>query len=355
MSQKQIIQDESHKKKNKVLLIISIVVLVAVILCGSVFLITFLPGFMGLGSDPLDLPLSTLIPMEATLQAGDSNEPNETIVPPLCGDVSEMTILVIGTDYRGGGYLYGLADVIRLVHVDFTTAQVNVVALPRAIMIENPGPNLDMPTPALLNQAYLYGTAGMGHFSGSGNGAGALAEAIQANFGVRVDNYVVVNFYAFEALINRLGGIEITLPAAVDASPAAYFPAGTQILDGEDALTLARNRKNSSDNVRIDNQTIIIKGIIDRLLDPSIVLHIPALFDAFSSSILTDIRSEQIQTAVCMMDKVNQDQLQFFNPSLDLIQDSRVYVPSVGKEMNVFQWDQDLVDWIHQSLNTPPE
>jgi LCP family protein required for cell wall assembly len=358
MNQEQNPQNGGRKNRKKVLLILSIVILAVVVICGSVFLIIFLPRFNQMQSEPLNLPTETATPGEESDSIGQGDvlaDSKATTVPPLCGDVSEMTILVIGTDYRGSGYLYGLADVIRLIHVDFTTVQVNIVALPRAIVIEDPGPNLDMPTPALLNQAYLYGTAGMGHFTGSGNGAGALAEAIQTNFGVRADNYVVVNFSAFEILINRLGGIEVTLPAAVDAEPAGYFPAGTQFLDGEDALTLARNRKNSSDNARIDTQSIIIQGILDRLLEPETILQLPSLFDAFSSSILTDITVQQIQTAICMADKVNTDEIQYFNPSLELITDSRVYVPSVGKEMNVFQWDQDLVDWIHQSLETNSE
>jgi LCP family protein required for cell wall assembly len=309
-------------------------------------------------SEPLDLPEETSTPEVVDAdksQVSDASLQESTAIPPLCGDVGEMTILIVGTDYRNGGYLYGLADVIRLVHVDFTTGDVNIVALPRAIMIEESGPNLDMPTPALLNQAYLYGTAGMGHFTGSGNGAGALAEAILTNFDVRVDNYIVVNFSAFQTLVNRMGGVEITLPEAVDARPAAFFSPGTQIIDGEDALTLARNRKNSSDNARIDTQSIIIKGILKQLMDPSMIPQIPGFFDALSSYILTDISAQQIQTAVCMADKVNSDQIQFFNPSLDLITDSRVFVPSVDKEMNVFLWDQDLVDWIHQSLVSLPE
>lgn len=341
-------QKTPPQKRNKTLLIVSIVVLAAAVICGAIFLITFLPRFNQMQSDPLDLPTETPIP-------GNELDEDGTSTPPLCGDEPEMTILLVGIDYRDNGYLYGLADVIRLIHVDFTTADVSVVALPRAIVVEETGPNLDMPTPALLNQAYLYGTAGMGHYTGSGNGAGALAETIQTNFDVRADNYVVVNFVAFQTIVNRLGGVEITLPEAVDARPAAFFPAGTQVLDGTDALILARNRKNSSDNARIDTQSILIRGILQKLMSPSTIPQLPGLFDALSSSILTDITAQQVQTAVCMADKVNLDEIQFFNPSLDLITDSRVYIPSVGKEMNVFLWDQDLVDWIQQSLAAQPD
>jgi len=265
-----------------------------------------------------------------------------------------MTLLVVGTDFRGGNYLYGLADVIRIVHIDFTAPQVNMVALPRATLIEEPGPNLEVAAPVLLNQTYLFGTQGMGHFSGSGYGAGALAESLQTNFGVSVDNYLVINFSAFENFIDSIGGIYVTLPNSVDAEPAATFPAGTQWLDGENALILARNRKNSSDNIRIDYQSIIIQGILERLTDPTVLSRLPDILDAFQSVVLTDLSPSQIQTGICMIEKMDLASIQYFNPGDDLITYGRTYIPTVSKEMDVFFWDQDLVDWIQESLTSVP-
>src|SRR6185503_1563015 len=45
---------------------------------------------------------------------------------PLCGGPAVMNILAIGSDSRGQHYLYGLADVIRLVRVDFVTGRVTI-------------------------------------------------------------------------------------------------------------------------------------------------------------------------------------------------------------------------------------
>jgi recombination protein RecA len=42
-----------------------------------------------------------------------------------------MFILVIGSDTRADNYLYGLADVIRLVRVDFANRGVTVLEIPR--------------------------------------------------------------------------------------------------------------------------------------------------------------------------------------------------------------------------------
>ena len=48
-----------------------------------------------------------------------------------------MTILVSGVDSEG--YLFGLADSIRLVRLDFQTKKITVVALPRDLWVDIPG------------------------------------------------------------------------------------------------------------------------------------------------------------------------------------------------------------------------
>lgn len=181
-----------------------------------------------------------------------------------------------------------------------------------------------------------------------------LAEALQTNFGVSVDNYLVINFSAFQNFIDSIGGITVTLPLSVDAEPAATFPAGTQWLTGEKALILARNRKNSSDNIRIDYQSLIIQGILERLSDPTVYANLPDVIDAFSNVVLTDVTPAQIQTGLCMISEVDPATIQYFNPGDDLITYGRNYIPTVSKEMDVFFWDQDLVDWIQESLISVP-
>lgn len=85
---------------------------------------------------------------------------------------------MVGIDYRGDGYLYGLADSIRLIRIDFVNMTVNMVALPRDLIVEAPEGRFTAPDPFKINQAYLFGTPGMGHYLGSGLGAGALSEVI---------------------------------------------------------------------------------------------------------------------------------------------------------------------------------
>jgi len=276
--------------------------------------------------------------------------------PPACGDQKELMILATAIDYRGSDYLYGLADVIRLIHIDFTVPRVSVLALPRGLLVQIPTERItNVEGPILLNQAYLFGTQGMGHYQGTGFGAGALADTIYYNFGVDVDQYVVLDFAAFTALIDRVGGVKVDLPAPVDDRPKAFFPAGKQTLDGEEALQLARIRTKYSDNVRIDNQTIIIKAFIDKLRQPATLVRLPALADEMMDAVLTDAMPNQIPVGICLLNNLDNEDIKFYNPSSELITGGKVYIPTVGGNMDIFHWDSDLVEWIFEKLWLNPE
>jgi LCP family protein required for cell wall assembly len=291
------------------------------------------------GGEATPVTISDLLEQKSTIQAKNTDE-------PVCGDDNELMILMVAIDYQGSDYLYGLADVIRLVHIDFTEPQVDVVALPRAIIVQVP-PNLEnVEGPILLNQSYLFGTEGMGHYQGTGLGAGALAETILYNYGIDVDYYVVFNMNAFVSIIDRLGGVEVDLPTYVDDRPYAYFPAGKQTLTGEEALTLARIRLKYSDNIRIDNQTIIIQAVIDKMRQPETLLKLPGLAEDMFDAVLTDGTLSQIPNVVCLLRSLEREDMTFYNPGDDLIYSGREFVPTMDKNMDVFFWDSALVEWM---------
>jgi LCP family protein required for cell wall assembly len=291
-------------------------------------------------------PILDLNALQQEKEAAQLENPN----PPLCGDEKELLILAVGIDYRGEDYLYGLGDVIRVIHVDYTIPQVNVVALPRTLLISNLGERLDVEGPILLNQGYLFGTPGMGHYAGAGYGGGSLAEVIKINFGLNVDHYVVFNFNAFIDFIDEIGGIEVDLPQIVDDRPYAYFPAGKQTLNGEDALNLARARRKYSDRFRIDTQTMIIRTVLRKLIEPQTLIKLPQLALEMRESVLTDVSPNQIQDAICLLRKMDTENINFYNPGEDLILADREYIPTTDANMYIHRWDSNFVQWLYDSL-----
>jgi LCP family protein required for cell wall assembly len=293
---------------------------------------------------PLPAPLSIpqLQETRVTLQADNPRT-------PVCGNQDELLILLVGIDYLGQGYLYGLADVIRLVRVDFTRPAVEVATLPRSLLVQVP-PGLNAPTPILLNQAYFFGSPGMQRYAGEADGAGALAETIQYNFGLAPDHYLVVDFTAFIDFVDAVGGVEIELPAPIDDSPRAYFPAGRQTLTGEQALNLARIRRKYSESVRIDHQTLLLRALLRKLQQPATLAKLPGLSERFLGVVLTDLNPHQIQDGLCMLRRLDSSQVDFHSPGAELIQLGWAYVPSVSQPMNIYRWDAAFVYWLYDKL-----
>jgi len=231
----------------------------------------------------------------------------------ICNKSGVKYILVIGEDYRGGGgdYLYGLSDVIRIVRVNFSTPFISVLAIPRDLWVFIPelaDQNIDY---GKINQAYFFGTPGMGHYKGSGGGAGLLADTLYYNFGIFPDHYVVVSMTAFEKIVDTVGGVDVILTEPVDgnitvegeAQNLGYYPAGTYHFDGETALKFMRIRYGYTELKRIDNQTIIIKALYDKLTSSSgVTVDVLGIVDALikNNTVLTDLSPADISDLYCL-------------------------------------------------------
>jgi LCP family protein required for cell wall assembly len=144
-------------------------------------------------------------------------KPRQSANNALCDGPGTMTILLIGSDERSNDYLYGLADSIRIVRVDFIKPGVMMLDVPRDLWVEIPGISDHYGiTHAKLNQAYFFGNPGMGYYDGPGAGPGLLARTLDQNFGLQVDHYLAVDLTTFERFIDSVGGIDVTFEAALD-------------------------------------------------------------------------------------------------------------------------------------------
>jgi len=268
----------------------------------------------------------------------------------LCA-TDNTTFLLVGIDYRGDDYLYGLADVIRLAEVDFDNQQINMVALPRDLLVDIPADRFKVPGPYKINQAYFFGTPGMQNYYGEGAGPEALNEVIEYNFGVSADHYLVVNFQTFVDFVDAIGGIDVNLPEPVYGGSRGDYPAGEQTLSGEQALTLARIRENYSDEFRVRNQSIIIKAIIQKLMQPAMIIRYPTLIGQFKDAVLTDLPLDQMSSVTLCFRSFDSDNLNNLQVPDELLSQENVFLTSLNEYSFVYRWDNRLVEWINSSLN----
>ncbi|MGD8814919.1 MAG: LCP family protein [Anaerolineales bacterium] len=252
--------------------------------------------------------------------------PTNTPTPePICGGPPSMLILAVGIDYRPDSYLYGLADMIRIIKADFVNLTISSIDIPRAIEVDIPDLNalglarLGTPTGA-LNQSYFWGTEGMQYSDVPGFGAGLLARTLEVNFGVRVENYIVVNMATLANAIDAIGGVPIYVYQTIDdrqrdTLPAlpiyGYFSAGNHWLNGTEAVRYARIRSIGGIYGRHDRQNEVLVQLQKRIMDPSIVSAIPDLIESFYGNVRTDLSLEQLFQLSCLSLKLSLDDIHF--------------------------------------------
>jgi LCP family protein required for cell wall assembly len=273
-----------------------------------------------------------------------------------CGLPSVTTVLAIGSDTRSDKYLYGLADVIRLIRIDTVRPKITVLEFPRDLWVEIPdiADNLNGQDHEKLNQAYLYGNPGFGYTNDPAQGPGLLARTLVLNFGTHLDHYAAVNMRTFVKIVDAVGGIDLTLPEAIDGRTAddtnarLFFPQGENHLNGTRALTLARTR---IDGVfqRADHQNLVLCALRKKLTSPSVIANIPDLIKSFQGAVQTDLSPAQLSQLACVGAQLQPENIIFAGFPESIFTGDRVYDPVFKKD--VFIWDADydiLRNYVHQ-------
>lgn len=301
-----------------------------------------------------------------TLETPASSEVFTPTPKPLCGGPETMLILAIGAD-SDPDYLYGLADVIRIVRVDFVTPKVTVLSIPRDLWVEIP--NLENPygiDHGKLNQAFFYGSPGMGYYKGPGGGPGLLARTLEKNFNLQVDHYGAVDMSTFVKIVDAVGGIDIYLPHDVDGRPIddktedmGYFTAGQHHFNGDEALRFSRIRKKYNDFTRMDHQNMVICALKEKINSPAILPKIPKIIASFQDAVLTDLSLEQLTQLACLAPKLSRENLLFGSLPQEILSPSRIYSPQQKGYVYILEADYDVIrDYIAQFVagnypNTP--
>lgn len=218
------------------------------------------------------------------------------------GRINILLLGMRGENVPGGGTL---ADTIMVVSIKPETNQVSFLSIPRDLYVDNP----NLGAKSKINAVYSYGQQ-----DGKSNGIGGMKEVVGKVVGQEIHYAIVLNFKGFVDLIDKLGGIEVSLDkpfeeamqfneervcdSYVFTKPTGNFeykyhtrkdgskyvaatyklctnpnvecggdfklPAGEQTLSGEKALCYARSRVTSSDFDRARRQQVIIEKIIQK-------------------------------------------------------------------------------------------
>lgn len=224
--------------------------------------------------------------------------PNTTVIDD-AGNYKPITILLMGSDSRqddnDGGYgdpnIYTgeRSDTTILLHVAADRSFATAVSIPRDTWVTIP-------------QCPRTGTGEMaGGFEDKFNiafeigGPGCTQKLVEEMTGLEIDHFAVIDFAGFKKVVDSLGGVEVCLTEAVnDPQSKLNLPAGTSVVDGEQALAFVRARKTLSDGSdlsRIKRQQAFLSSMIRKATDTQLLLNPVQLYsvlDSATSSLTTD-------------------------------------------------------------------
>ncbi len=261
--------------KDKIVLTVSIVVIVACLLTlGVIAVLTYRP-YQG---------------------EGGQITPNNEL------DKESITVLITGIDYsetdteRNG---QKLTDLIMVANLDLKDGNVNILQIPRDTYIsevkKNSASSYDK-----INSIYNQRDPDKEAVKGEEipkMGVPGLARVIEDRFKLDIDCYVSINMDNFKELVDDMGGIRINVPDRIVFSPKFgwVIEAGEQVLDGRKSEWFVRYRAGYSqgDIGRVQAQRLFMSSFVKQIMDMSPTQMLNVVKNA-SKYITTDMSIAQM-------------------------------------------------------------
>jgi LCP family protein required for cell wall assembly len=200
-----------------------------------------------------------------------------------------MNILLVGSDSRGSASTGSEAktdfeaqrgnrtDTMMIMHIPADRSAIRAVSVPRDSWVPIPGHG-----EAKINAAFSWG------------GPKLLVAAVENLTKIRIDHYVAVDFDGFKAMVDSLGGVDITLKEAThDPQQHVSFAAGVNHLDGKRALQFVRQRHGLArgDFDRVVHQQMLLAAVAGKVMDQGVLEHplrTKSLLDAMTRTMTVD-------------------------------------------------------------------
>ncbi|MGD6875886.1 LCP family protein [Bacillus infantis] len=214
----------------------------------------------------------------------ERNNKRETEVNP---DIDNISILFAGIDDSNvRNYSEGSrTDALVLATFNEKSKSVKLLSIPRDSYVYIPSRGYK----DKINHAYGEG------------GIASTIETIEETLEIPIDYYVNMNFNAFIEVVDALGGIEADVPYELsekdsqDKHNAINLQPGIQQLSGEEALALARTRKQDNDIERGKRQQEIIKAVIKKAAHIGSLSKYSNVMEAIGDNMSTDLSFDEMK------------------------------------------------------------
>jgi len=208
----------------------------------------------------------------------------------------KKNIVVMGCDIRKGDV--GRSDTLFVVMLDKSKKNAALLSVPRDTRVKIKGHGWDK-----VNAAFAYG------------GHKLTQETVQDFLGIKLNNYVVVDFQGFKDLVDVVGGVDINVEKRMYYyDPYANFEIdlrpGKQHLDGKTAMQYVRYRDEEGDIGRIRRQQKFMMALYRQIASKNIIAKIPGVTKQIMSMVKTDLSlKEMAELGNVMRDMMEKDGL----------------------------------------------
>lgn len=194
-------------------------------------------------------------------------------------DENIINILLIGQDRRPGEGR-ARSDAMILCTINREKKTLTMTSFLRDLYVQIPGYQ-----DTRLNAAYAFG------------GMPLLDKSLEVNFGVHVDANVEVDFTGFQNVVDALGGVSIWLTEAeanyLNKGSGWSLSAGSNWLNGEQALAYSRIRYLDSDFGRTNRQRNVLTSLVESMRGAS-MSQLLNLVNTLTPLITTDMTDSEM-------------------------------------------------------------
>lgn len=223
-------------------------------------------------------------------------------------------ILILGSDARPGEEI-SRTDSMMILTLDSIHDDIKITSLARDSYVNIPRYGYSK-----LTHAYAYGKESL------------LIDTIESNFEIDIDDFVMINFQSFIAIIDAIDGVTVDITEGEMNEMNKFIPetykwsenkdkgemklithTGKQKLNGYQALSFARIRKNDSAFGRDNRQRMIVSNLLKEIKNTS-KLKYPFLVKAAAPYISTNMNTNKMlkyALSVLMIGTGNIKQMEF--------------------------------------------
>ena len=193
------------------------------------------------------------------------------------------------------------------------------------------------------------------------HGESCVVKTVGSLMDIDIDYYVKINFTGVVNLVDAINGVEIDVPYSFCeqnsnrdwGKDTVYVKKGLQVLNGEQALALSRNRHpnpecgsewanyNSNDFIRGQNQQLVMNAMLNKIIKSADLNKVRSLLNIVDKNVDTNINTNKMLSYYSIIKElaVNSDD--------NVISFERLYLSTYGKTIYDVLMKMPLSDQVY--------